>query len=153
MNNKKRLMLDVAMFATIVVLMNPILTGINTHIWLGLALFAPALLHVALNWDWAMRTVDRLFEAIRGASRAKLVLGFGLFVSFVTVMLSGVMVIPAVANSFIAAYAAWHVLHTLSAWAFTGLALTHLVVHFRWIAGVLQRGLAIAVNPSEGALR
>ncbi|HET6351055.1 MAG TPA: DUF4405 domain-containing protein [Coriobacteriia bacterium] len=153
MDNKKRLLLDIAMFAAIVVLMNPILTGINAHIWIGLALFVPALLHVALNWDWAMRTVDRLFEAIRGASRAKLALGFALFVSFVTVMLSGVMVVPAVANSFIAAYAAWHALHSLSAWAFTGLALTHLVIHARWIAGVLQRGYTTTVRPSEGALR
>lgn len=151
MNNTKRLTLDIAMFATVVVLMNPVMTGVNLHIWLGLAVTLPALLHVALNWDWAMRSIDRLFEKMRAASRIKLGLGALLFISFVIVTLSGVMVVPAVANSFLAAYATWHVLHSLSAWAFTGLALVHLVVHARWIAGVVGR--ALSAPTSEGALR
>lgn len=151
MSNTKRLALDIAMLVAVVVLMNPLLTGVDVHIWLGAALLLPALLHTALNWDWAMRTIDRLFERMRAASRLKALLGALLFISFVTVMLSGVMVIPAVANTFIAAYATWHTLHSLSAWGFTLLALVHAAVHARWILGVINR--AVSAPPSEGALR
>lgn len=151
MKNTSRLAIDATMFVAIVALMNPEVTGVNLHIGLGIALLLPALMHVALNWESPMHTIDRVFEKLRSGSRFNLAMAVMLFATFVAVSLSGIMVVPVIANAFISSYSAWHALHSASAWAFTALAVTHLVLHARWIGGVVRR--AVSTPSPEGVLR
>lgn len=139
MTNTNRLALDALLLAAVLTAANPSITGDSLHIWIGLALLAAALVHLALNMDWVVRVIDGLFDRIRTASRVNLVIDTALFTSLVAVSLSGAMLLPALAALTPGMSAVWSALHVSASSALVALTLLHLAMHARWIAGVIQR--------------
>jgi type III secretory pathway component EscS len=106
----------------------------------------PALVHLVFNWDWVLRAVNRVFERLSTVSRINLVVDTLLFLSTVTVILSGLMVsqvIGATLGFTTTATQLWHQTHAFSADATVLLLLTHFALHAKWIAnafsGMLRR--------------
>ena len=58
--DKKNLAIDVAALAVFLAVVNPALTGIGVHEWLGLGMFLVFFVHALLHADWAI-------EALRGS--------------------------------------------------------------------------------------
>lgn len=150
MTARKRLLIDGIMLGTFVAAYKPFLTGLSLHEWLSLALFAPVLVHLVVNWDWAVRVIGRFLRRLRGATRLNLLVDVGLLVSVVTVMLSGLFVsqvIMGLLGSAGTAETIWHRVHSISADATIAFVALHLLLHLRWIVRAVRarsRGRAMA---------
>jgi len=149
MSARARLALDVGLFAALLVANNPAWTGLSTHEWLSLAIITPLLVHLIINWEWAVRIASRFAQRLRKVSRVNFVLDVALFVSAAAVMTSGIVVSRTIAGALgllSTPNAIWYALHSLSANATIALLVVHLGLHWRWIArmlGLLQtRGAA-----------
>ncbi len=101
----------------------------------------PALYHVAINWDWVVRVTSRLFEKLKVVSTANLVVDIALFLATVTVMLSGVMVIPGVVSTVdgTVVLRVWSEAHRLSSYVTILAMVAHFLLHAEWMTDVAFR--------------
>lgn len=137
MNSKKRLAIDIALFIALLVANNPAWTGIAVHEWLSIAILVPLGLHLVINWEWTVRVAGRLFDRMLHMSSLNLVVDVALFVSAVTVMLSGLMVSRVALGALgltVTPSAIWIATHAVSASATVALLFAHFALHWRWVA-------------------
>jgi hypothetical protein len=100
MNNIKRktnptkvnLFLDVAIFAAFLLALDPRLTGIAIHEWLGVAGTAAVVVHLLLHWEWIVGVTRRFLGRTSGAARLNYVVDALFFIDLVVISLSGLMV-------------------------------------------------------------
>ena len=156
MHVRSRLLLDVLLAVAMLVAFNPAWTGIAVHQWLSIAVIVPIVVHVVVNWEWALRVVARFFRKLLSVSRLNLVVDSALMVATVTVMLSGFMVSPALfapVGIRLSVSTAWVAVHSWSADATIVLLAIHGVLHWKWALGVVrrlvaERGAASAARPA-----
>jgi Domain of unknown function (DUF4405) len=135
MTARKRLPIDMFMFAAFLVGYKPFSTGLSLHEWLCVVLVAPVLVHMVINWDWTVRVSTSFFSRLRRTTRVNLIVDIVLFVFTVAVMLSGFMVsrVFAAAVGFSTTPAPiWYRVHSLSADIVIGSALVHFALHWKW---------------------
>lgn len=140
MQAQDRLGLDLAAMILLVVQTNPGITGIAAHEWIGIALVVPLAVHTILNWGWVMTAVDRFMGRIRPTMRSNLIIDSGLFLSMMTVGVSGVLLIPGLASAIgIPVSPLWHAVHLVSSNLTIAFFLAHLSMHARWMLNVVRR--------------
>ena len=137
MTARKRLPIDMFMFAAFLVGYKAFSTGLSLHEWLCVVLVAPVLVHMVINWDWAVRVSTSFSSRLRRTTRVNLIVDIVLFVFTVAVMLSGFMV----SRVFAAAVGfsttpdpIWYTVHSLSADSVIASALVHFALHWKWFA-------------------
>jgi hypothetical protein len=138
---RTRLLVDVLLLAGFVVAMYPLRTGLRLHEWLTLALIAPALFHLVVNWDFVTKTLARFFAKLKGASRLNLTVDVPLFILTVTVSLSGFMVsrtVRTLLRMSVHPLPIWHLVHSWSAKIVIWVIGTHVVLHWKWIKSYLR---------------
>ena len=140
MSAASRFTIDGILLVAFISAYNPAVTGLSIHEWLSLGLVFLAIFHMALNWDWMVRVTVTFLARVRAMSRINLVVDLVLFVSTVTVMLSGFVVSRIIGPSVGLSPSTdllWHSVHSTSA-DVTVLAFSlHGVLHWRWISSVL----------------
>jgi hypothetical protein len=142
MRTRTRFLLDIALTIGLVAAYKPEWTGISFHQWLSIAIIAPLLLHLVVNWEWALRVLRTFVQRLLSTSRLNFLIDSALLVSTVAVMLSGFMVSPAIiaplgikpTNPL-----AWHVTHSWSANATIVLFAIHALLHWRWFLSAAKR--------------
>lgn len=145
MTASQRLPINMFMFAAFFVAYKPFTTGLSLHEWLALVLVVPVLVHMVINWDWAVRVSGRFTSHLRKITRANLILDVVLFVSTIAVMLSGFMVsrVFAAAVGFSASPdPIWRTVHYWTADAVVALALVHFALHWKWFERAFGWGKA-----------
>jgi hypothetical protein len=150
MNNNRRktnptkvnLLLDTAIFAAFLLALDPRLTGIALHEWLGLAGGAAVVIHLLLHWEWIAGVTRRFLGRTSGAARLNYVVDALFFLDLVVISLSGLMVSQAIlplvgltapGGSF------WLVAHSLSADLAVVLVAVHAALHWKWIVNAVRR--------------
>lgn len=120
---------------------HPEWTGIGLHEWLAALIVLPAVYHLAVNWDWVVRTASRLLAKLRAASRVNFAVDIVLFLATVTVMLTGVMVIPGLVSTAdgTVALRVWSDAHRLSSYVTVVATVAHFLLHAEWMADVAFR--------------
>lgn len=152
MSARSRLVLDALLFAALLAAFNPLWTGIAVHEWLSVAVIVPLLVHVIINWDWTLRVVGAFFDRLLHASRLNLLVDVVLFVSTVTVMLSGLLISQVIGTALglsVSPAPVWVALHSVSADATIALLVVHLALHWRWVVSVSRRFVAVESTPSR----
>ncbi len=142
--NKTNLFIDAGILAAFLVAMEPGLTGIPIHEWFSIAFAGTIIVHLLLHWKWIIQVGWGFFGKLFHSSRLKFVVDALLFVSFVAVMMSGLMisrsVLPAlpvlVGRDFI-----WTRLHAASASAMLLFVGLHFALSWDWITGMVKRYL------------
>src|SRR5512133_3082371 len=140
--NKTNLLVDSGIFAAFLVAMEPRLTGIAVHEWLGVAFAGTILVHLLLHWKWIIQVGRSFFVKLFHTSRLKFVVDSLLFVAFLTVMLSGMMISRSVlpflnlqlGRSFIMTR-----LHTVSTSAMLLMVGLHFALSWDWVVGMVRR--------------
>lgn len=152
MRARTRLVLDIALLVALVVAFRPEWTGVTAHQWLSIAIIAPLLVHLVVNWEWTLRIVRTFIERLMHVSRLNLVVDGLLFISAVTVMVSGFMVSPALVAP-LGIHATqpllWHAVHLTSANATIAMLAVHGLLHWRWFTATTTR-LVAELSPSAG---
>lgn len=117
--NKKNFVIDIVIFIAFLIAMSPNTSGNTFHEWLGLALLGTIVVHVLLHLDWIICVSKTFFKKLWHSSRFKFVLDILVFLSFITVSLSGIMIsktaLPALGISLGQVSMVWRQLHSLSA--------------------------------------
>ena len=136
MRAKTRLALDIVLMIALVAAYRPEWTGVSLHQWLSIAIIAPLLLHVAVNWEWTIRVLRTFVERLLHVSRLNLVVDCALFLAAITVMLSGFMVSPALLSPLgihLPQPALWNAVHLWSANITIAVFAVHGALHWRWV--------------------
>lgn len=153
MTVRNRLVLDGLMLGAVVAAYKPSWTGFSLHEWLGLALIVPILIHLVVNWDWVVRGIRRFYAKLRSTTRINLIVDIALFLSVVTVALSGLLISEAVMGLFGLAgteEVVWYRVHSLSADAAIIMVAVHLVLHLKWIVRAVRRRMLRRVASVSG---
>ena len=95
MNNTKRktnptkvnLFLDAAIFVAFLLALDPRLTGIAIHEWLGVAGAAAVVVHLLLHWEWIVGVTRRFLGRTSGAARLNYVVDALFFIDLVVISL------------------------------------------------------------------
>jgi hypothetical protein len=138
----KNFWVDIIIFFAFVIDMNVSFTGLVIHEWLGLGLGIVIIIHLLFHWEWIVCTIKKVLKAMSGMNRFKSILDILLFLDFVILGMTGVMISEVIMRSLgfhIARSSFWRWLHVTSAdWAIylTGL---HLAINWRWVVATSKR--------------
>ena len=135
MSVKRNLAVDAVVLSAYLVAANPGFTGVGTHEWIGMGLFAVFLVHAALHFDWVVKTVRGLRDASWGI-RGNLALDALALVVFAIVVVSGLGISGDLLQTFglyADGYYFWNPLHSMSAKALFAILLVHVAVHWKWV--------------------
>jgi len=151
--NRTNLLIDLGIFAVFLVVANPNLTGLALHEWLGVALAGTLIVHLLLHWRWIVTVTQHLFRPLLHDSRLQYMVDLLLFISFTTVMMSGLMisriVLPFLGIA-LTRNPAWLPLHDLSANTTLALIAVHTALHWDWVVKTFKHYL---IDPVAGLLR
>ncbi len=142
MSAKTNLFVDSVILVGFLVAFEPLLTGIAIHEWLSLALAATLMVHLVLHWEWVLNVAARFLRKWFHESRLNFIVDTALFIAFVLVMLSGILISRSILGLLgiqLAASPAWRTLHSLSADASLYLTGLHFALHWKWIASTINR--------------
>ena len=128
-------------------------TWIDLHNWVGLAMLAGVTLHLLLHWKWISCVSRRYFKKVAYQARVNFSLNSLLFVAFLLVNLSGLivwLVLPGGGyqggrNPFYGATLltltrhGWKDLHLWAGLVMIVIIIVHLVLHWDWVTCVAHR--------------
>jgi hypothetical protein len=140
--NILKLILDITIFLVLLLSLDRKLTGKPIHEWLPIAGTAAILLHVLLSWNWIAALTNKFF--VHGSLKQKInyVLNWLLFIDWVLVMWSGIMVsrlaLPSLGIHLKAA-SGWHWLHGQSATVMLFVLALHLALNWGWVVSTVKR--------------
>jgi hypothetical protein len=135
-----RIIIDAAALLVYLVVANPLITGLAVHEWAGLAILVVFVAHTAVNLDAVFQVLHRRASKV---GIANLVLDIVLFITFMVVTVSGVMVsryILPVFGFVAPGYFFWNPLHAIAAKVLLALLVVHVVAHFRWFLQFVRKG-------------
>jgi hypothetical protein len=141
---KTNLYIDISIFILFLVLMEPALTGLAIHEWLGLASGVALLTHLLLHWKWVVAVVLRFFRELPASSRFNFVLNTALLTTFTLVIVSGLMIsttlgIPQLLGIAGDAGQGWAGVHHTTSDLSMLLVGLHVAVHWNWIINAFKR--------------
>ena len=144
---KTNFLVDIAIFLAFLVALEPHLTGMTIHEWLGIAFGAAIVTHLVLHWKWLVATTKRFVGRLPGNTRLNYILNALFFINMTVLIFTGLMIsetaLPALGIQ-LGQGGSFQRLHTLTAdWALYLLAL-HVALHWRWIVTTTNR---YAVQP------
>lgn len=143
--NRTNLLVDFVIFAAFIIAMEPRFSGVPVHEWLSLALVVGVLIHLLLHWSWIAAVGTRFFRRLWHTSRLKFFVDALLFIAFVVINLSGILISMAILPALgigVRAGAAWRQLHSLSADAGILLLGLHFALSWNWVVMALKRFVA-----------
>lgn len=156
---KTNLLIDTTIFVIFLLAGEPAITGLPVHEWLSLAFIAVLITHLVLHWDWIVSITLTFFKRFFHETRFNYLVDFLVFLSFITVMLSGLLISRTVFPFFgiqVQVSHAWRQIHSLSADATLLLIGLHFSMHWKWIVNAIQRYILIpadsAYHRPEGSL-
>ena len=142
MDAKKNFIVDLVALVVYLAAASPALTGIAVHEWLGIGVLAVLVVHCAVHADW-VASVAKGARASSWGARANLVLDALILVAFMVVVVSGVCIsgsmLPMM-GLYSEGYFFWDPLHAIAAKALLALLLVHVVVHWKWLVGLMKKG-------------
>lgn len=138
----RNLLLDLIIFIGLLVSFAPQLTGLQLHEWIGLAFGGTLILHVFLHWQWISVVTQRFLKATTWKARINYLLGAALFISFTTIVFSGLMesefVMRTLGISILPGFF-WRNLHHTSSSLTLWLSAFHIGLHWRWIINAVKK--------------
>ncbi|MDQ1144126.1 hypothetical protein QE429_000953 [Bacillus sp. SORGH_AS 510] len=150
--NYIKIILDLLMAITFVLLMNPrVLGGLPFHEIAGLAIGVAILTHIGLNYRWVFNTIKKIFDPnLPKKTRFNLTLNILLLVSMASVIITGILISRVVLPSLaVQGDHSIRGLHGLSADATLALVGLHVAVHWQWILSICKK----AFKTKEGKFR
>lgn len=150
---KVKLWIDIFIFIAFLIVMEPHLSDLPVHEWLGLSLTFVMVVHLLLSWDWIIQITKRFFKTVGGQNRINYILNWLFLLDGVVIMMSGIMIsreaIPAL-GLHLTLGSGWYKLHDLSTNVALLLLGLHTALHWNWIVSTLSRYI---FNPALSLVR
>lgn len=144
-HNLRLWVVDVTVFTVFLLVMDVPLTGLPIHEWLGIGIGAALVVHLVQHGNWVATVTDRFRSATSFRNRLNYVMMAVLFLSFVTIIVSG-LVISEAAIPWLGIQTAyspfWLWVHLSSVNVVLLATALHLALNWRWIANSFNRYVA-----------
>ncbi|WP_423802280.1 DUF4405 domain-containing protein [Neobacillus sp. SAB-20_R2A] len=150
--NYTKIVLDMMMAITFVLLMNPrVLDGLPFHEIAGLVIGVAILVHIGLNYRWVVNTTKKIFDPkLPNKTRFSYLLNVLLLISMTGVIITGILISRVVLPSLaIQGNHTIRELHGLSADATLAFVGLHVGVHWQWVMSICKK----AFKTKEGKFR
>jgi hypothetical protein len=138
----------------------------DLHTWSGIAMLVVVAVHIPLHWKWIVNMTRRMFQEWTGKSgmmnangRFNLYLNILVGLSFLISAASGLyfFFVPEVRGAsdtvaFLFTRTTWDLLHTWSSVIWTGAAVLHFAIHWKWVTKVttnLVKVIASRLQPNQ----
>ena len=146
--------IDAALIALFIAVVEVPLTGLAVHEWLGIGFGVGMITHLVQHAGWAATTGSRLFGRTSLRNRLNYLMMAGLFVGFTTIIVSGLLIsesaLPALGLQ-PPALEFWAWLHLASVVWVLALAALHVAINGKWLATTTRRYLIAPLSTSRGA--
>jgi uncharacterized protein DUF4405 len=142
MSLKTNFFVDLLGFVGFLIALEPRMTGTTIHEWFTLAGTATLILHFLIHWDWFINVSKRFFKNIFHISRLNYILAVLVFIGFVTIIASGLMISQSVLPLFGLSRPtgfAWREIHSLSTNLTLLLVAVHFALHWDWVKNAFKR--------------
>lgn len=152
---KTNFLIDITIFIAFLVAGEPAITGLPIHEWFSLAFIAALITHLVLHWDWIISVTARFFHLLFHESRFNYLVDFLVFLSFITVMLSGLLISRTITQTLGIQFQvtrAWHEIHSFSADATLLLIGLHFAMHWKWVVSAIQRYILTPLGRSPAQI-
>ena len=133
---RTRFWLDVFIFAGFLIAMEPHMTGKPLHEWLTISAVLTLIVHFLFHWEWFIRTSTSFMKNLFHISRLNYLLAIVLFVGFVTLITSGLMISRSVSPTlglYFDTGIGWEKIHNLSANLILLVVAFHVALHWDWL--------------------
>ncbi len=135
---------DAVLLVAFVLLMDVPLTGLAIHEWLGMVIGVGNVTHSVQHAAWMLNTSRRMLKGASLQNRIHYVMMVGLFIGFLTAVLSGLMISEVVVRFFgidtmVAPFWTW--LHLVSVQVVLWLTALHFALNWKWIVRTSKRFL------------
>ena len=140
-------LVDMALFAVFLLVMNVPLTGVAVHEWLGISIGAGLVVHLVQHGNWLATITQRFRSATSLQNRLNYVLTGLLFVAFVSIIASGLVISEAAVpwlGIATTSSAFWLWLHLVSVNFVLLLTALHIALNWGWIVNSFNR---LVANP------
>ena len=133
---------DALIFVLFALVLNVPLTGLAVHEWIGIAIAIGLTTHTVQHTNWVVTTTRRMMSATSFQNRVNYLLMVGLFIGFVSIIVSGLMISEAAlpwmgVTPPGSPFMLW--LHLASVGWVTWLTVIHVAVNWRWIVNTSDR--------------
>jgi len=133
---------DVIVLALFALVLNVPRTGVAVHEWLGITLAIGLVTHTVQHTNWVVTTTRRMLSATSFQNRLNYLLMVGIFIGFVSITVSGVMIsevaLPSVGVTPPGTpFMVW--LHLSSVGWVLWLTAIHIALNWRWIVSTSDR--------------
>jgi hypothetical protein len=142
MNIKLNFWIDILTFTGFMIAMEPHFTGGNIHEWFTVAAVGTLIVHFVLHWDWFIRLTSRFFVRIFHSSRLNYLIAVAIFLGFISIMVSGLMISEHVMPSLelhIQGRYAWRRIHDLASNLTLVLVAVHVALRWEWLQAAFLR--------------
>lgn len=133
---------DFSLVVAFVLVMDVPLTGVPIHEWLGIAFAVGLIAHVVQHTKWILTTTRRILTSASVRNRINSLMTIGLFVGFVSIIASGLLISEA-ALPFLGiepeASDFWLWLHLASVTWVLWLTALHVALNWKWLVNALGR--------------
>lgn len=150
-----KLYVDIVLFAAFLLANIPQATGIPIHEWISILFIVPILVHILLDWTWAVNVTKRLIKRMPGEVRFNFIWDLLIFVMMVFVLFTGFVIseaaLPALGIYF-TIDPFWSDMHHLSANLLMVFVGAHLAMHWSWLVNMFKRYVLRRPAPREQPL-
>jgi len=147
---KTNWLIDVALFAGFLICFLSDLTGFSVHQWLGVAVGLLAGYHLVLHWAWVKAVSLRFFQHIAGQTRLYYAVDAGVMLSFLAIMVTGLVISTWLALP-MENYYLWKNVHVLASVITLLLVVLKMGAHWRWVVTVANRYVFVHNKPAGKA--
>ncbi|MBN2006568.1 MAG: DUF4405 domain-containing protein [Anaerolineae bacterium] len=136
------LFLDFALTIAFLVLLQPFHSGLLIHEWLGLALGGAIVVHMALHWRWIVALTKKFSGKVPAQSRIYYVLDAMLLITFLIILISGILISEVALPIFALRGTIWLVVgsvHEYVSYLTLALLVIKLALHWKWITHAVEQ--------------
>jgi hypothetical protein len=127
------------------------LTGLALHQWLGVAVGALAVYHLAAHWRWVVAVSQRFLGRTSRQARTFYVVDAGLAAGFAAIVVTG-LAISTWFDLALASYTTWLTVHIVASLATLALVVLKIGLHWRWIVTTARKRILPApAQPAKAA--
>lgn len=154
MKKTVKLIIDILLAVTFVLLFNKKVVGLTFHEIAGLGIGVGFLVHISLNLKWVKKVTLRLFDPkLPPKTRLGYVLNILLLIAFVLIIVSGLFISEVLfPNLRVGNVAVFKTLHTSISYIALILSGIHIGLHWKWIMNYFKKKFKIKSSKLTGIL-
>lgn len=150
MSLKTNFWLDVSIFIGFLVALEPRMTGFAIHEWFTVASVSTLIIHFLLHWDWFIKMTKKFATNFWHSSRLNYILSILIFVGFITIITSGLMISQNVLPFFGFTHnlgGSWRGIHNLTSNLTFILVAVHVALRWDWVKNTFTK--LFSVSPKK----